>query len=147
MKEIELYHLGDFCEPGIIINDILNDKKKLLFMLGNYNFNDIVSYLKDNDFEKIYDRNFFQINKNRNVRHSLYKFMIFTNFEYEKISIPNVYTIKLEHSYYEWYEMERDTKLTLYTEIYGRFIDCLCQNGVEHAFPKAFSVDSINLRV
>ena len=84
---------------------------------------------------------------NGNKRNKLYKIMIFTNFEYEKISIPNVYTIKLEHSYYEWYEMERDTKLTLYTEIYGRFIDCLCQNGVEHAFPKAFSVDSINLRV
>jgi len=36
MYQLELYHLGDQCEPGIIIDDILNIRQKTLFMLGNF---------------------------------------------------------------------------------------------------------------
>ena len=61
MYSLNLYHLGDHCEPGIIINDILNIKTKTLFMLGVYSFNNIISYLNDNDYEKIYDKKYLQI--------------------------------------------------------------------------------------
>jgi len=50
-----LFPFGDHCGPGIIINDILHDKTKKLFMLGFFGFNQIVDYIKNNDFESIYD--------------------------------------------------------------------------------------------
>jgi hypothetical protein len=52
MCSIELCHFGDHCEPGIIIDDILKQSKKCLFMLGVYNFNNIYKYLIDDDYEK-----------------------------------------------------------------------------------------------
>jgi hypothetical protein len=58
---ITLCHLGDHCATGIIINDILCQKTKHLFMLGIYKFNDILHYLKDNNYNKIYDKNNFFI--------------------------------------------------------------------------------------
>ena len=45
MYSVDLCHLGDNCEPGILINDILNIDKKTLFMLALYGFNNIVNYV------------------------------------------------------------------------------------------------------
>ncbi len=38
----------------IIIEDILNIRKKTLFMLGIYEFNDIINFLSNNDNNKNY---------------------------------------------------------------------------------------------
>jgi hypothetical protein len=50
-----LYFLGDQCAPGILINDILHDKMKKLFMLGIFPFNSIVDYISDRVWSSIYD--------------------------------------------------------------------------------------------
>lgn len=56
MSNIELCHLGDDCALGIIIDDILQRHKKMLFMLGVFKFNDILFYLNNNNFENIYNK-------------------------------------------------------------------------------------------
>ena len=60
MMSCVLYHLGDLCAPGFIINTILGERHKKLFMLGEFRFNDIISYLNDNDLESIYDKEFLE---------------------------------------------------------------------------------------
>jgi hypothetical protein len=61
--KIDLCHLGNACAPGILINEILKIKKKTLFMLAIYHFNDIITYLNDNNYENIYDKNLLNISK------------------------------------------------------------------------------------
>lgn len=51
-----LIHFGDNCGPGIIINDILGQRRKNLFQMGVYRFNSILMYLRDNKFDSIYDK-------------------------------------------------------------------------------------------
>jgi len=71
---IDLVHLGDNCAPGIIINDILNIRKKTLFMLGMYPLNNIITYLNDNKYENIYDLQYLDIQLNNHVYHTVYNF-------------------------------------------------------------------------
>ena len=59
---IDLYHFGDQCAPGIIINDILKQKNKKMFMLAVYIFNDILNYLTEFDLNSIYDKKYLVIN-------------------------------------------------------------------------------------
>ena len=75
MANIELCHFGDHCEPGILIDDILKLKKKGLFMLGVYEFNNILSYLNENNLEKIYSKEHLIVLPDNNVRHGLYNFV------------------------------------------------------------------------
>lgn len=79
MTRLDLCHLGEQCGPGIIIDDILNIHKKCLFMLGVYEFNYIVNFLQDNQFEKIYKKKHLIIQGN-DVYHNLYHFVF--NHEY-----------------------------------------------------------------
>ena len=58
----DIMYLGDHCAPGIVICDILNKKDKLLFMLGSFTLNSIISYLSDNDWDLIYDKKYL-VNK------------------------------------------------------------------------------------
>ena len=80
MNNIDLVHLGDFCEPGIIIDEILNINKKHLFMLGGYNFNNILHFLNDNNYENIYNRQLLRPGTKITTHHILYKF--FFNHDY-----------------------------------------------------------------
>lgn len=78
---ISLCHFGDNCAPGILIDDILKQNKKLLFMLGGYDFNNILNFLIDNNYEKIYSREYLIIQPGNIVHHTFYKFSF--NHEYE----------------------------------------------------------------
>ncbi len=72
---MELCHFGENCAPGIIINDILKINTKQLFMLGTYPLNNILSYLKDGNYEKIYDTDNLIIMPDNTIRHSKYDFI------------------------------------------------------------------------
>lgn len=208
---IEVTHFGDNCEPYMIINDILKNKKKHLFMLGMYAFNNILSYLKDNNYEKIYDKEDLVIEPNQVVKHSKYNFIFnhdyqvsnsqINNYDFirerfdlkiknfkEMLSTENmcvflsfsenvpclklnemldwlslnkknfhlmIFTcckhdticdsefcsiINLEHSYHEWWLMEKTPKMILYEEIYEKFLNCLNQRNIQHDFPAVFEL-------
>jgi len=93
MSKIDLCHFGEFCEPGIIINDILEINKKNLFMLGIYEFNNILTYLNDANYEKIYDKEFLIIPEPNSsitsVRHSLYNFRFNHDYKFRHSQIFN----------------------------------------------------------
>jgi hypothetical protein len=90
---VELCHFGDDCAPGIIIDDILNIHKKQLFMLGYYNLNDILSYLMDNNYMAIYDKNYLK-NHNQHVEHEKYRFIFNHDYKLENNEIINYDFIK-----------------------------------------------------
>lgn len=93
MYNLDLCHLGNQCAPGIIIDDILNIRKKTLFMLGIYHFNDILEFLKNGSYEKIYDRNYLE-NQGNDVKHTLYKFIFNHEFTIENWQITNYDAVK-----------------------------------------------------
>jgi len=93
MYYFDLCHLGNQCAPGIIIDDILNIRKKTLCMLGIYHFNDILEFLKDGSYEKIYDRNYLETQGN-DVKHTLYKFIFNHEFTIENWQITNYDAVK-----------------------------------------------------
>jgi hypothetical protein len=78
---ISLCHFGDNCAPGILIDDIIKQNIKFPFMLGGYDFNNILNYLNDNNYEKIYSKEYLIIQKDNIVHHTFYKFSF--NHEYE----------------------------------------------------------------
>jgi aromatic ring-cleaving dioxygenase len=87
---VDLCHFGENSAPGIIINDILKDKKYKLFMLGVYNFNDILSYLKDGNYENIYDKKNLIITPPYNeVIHKKYNFIFQPDYKVIKSQIIN----------------------------------------------------------
>jgi len=97
MYNIEFCHLGDNCAPGIIIDDILNQKIPNLFMLGFYDFNDIISYLATNkSYESIYEPEHLIINDkcSNHISHKTYNFTF--NHDYKVIDdkIQNYKIIK-----------------------------------------------------
>lgn len=92
--KVDLFHLGDFCEPGIIIDDILNIRQKQLFMLGHYNFNDIARFLHENNYHSIYDRDSLRINAANQVYHDKFKFVFNHDYKLENGSIVNYEFIK-----------------------------------------------------
>jgi hypothetical protein len=94
MNDIDLCHFGDCCAPNIIINDILKIKKKKLFMLGHYNFNDILNYLKENDFENIYKYENLSINTYNHVYHKFYNFIFNHDYIVKNFKIINYNFIK-----------------------------------------------------
>lgn len=53
---VDLCHFGEDCAPEIIINHILKQSDKQLFMLGIYPLNNILTYLNDCNYERIYDK-------------------------------------------------------------------------------------------
>ena len=83
--EINLIHFGDRCAPGIIINDILKIKKKQLFMLGIYEFNNIIKYLQDDTLHKIYAKKYLK-KKGDVTKHLLYNFIFNHDYKYDKYS-------------------------------------------------------------
>ena len=84
MNEIELLHFGDECTPHIIINDILKQRKKTLFMLGHYSFNDILNYINDNNYEAIYDRQYLKVTaKTSHILHTKYGFILNHDYIYK----------------------------------------------------------------
>jgi len=91
---LDLCHLGDDCAPGIIIDDILKQNKKHLFMLGVYPFNNILLYLKDCNYEKIYDKNELVITPNNKVRHKKYNFIFNHDYKITDSQINNYHNIR-----------------------------------------------------
>lgn len=94
MYNIDLCHLGDNCGPGILIDDILNIHKKCLFMLGIYEFNNILTYLNDNNYEKIYKKEYLTVQPNNNVKHGLYNFIFNHDYSIVNAEISNYEFIK-----------------------------------------------------
>jgi len=80
--KIELLHWGDQCAPGIIIDDILFQNKKTLFMLGIYSFNNILAFLKDDCLENIYDSNFLEYRSAVETKHTKYGFIFNHDYLY-----------------------------------------------------------------
>lgn len=107
-NEINLIHFGDQCAPGIIINDILKIKKKQLFMLGLYEFNDIIKYLQDDTLHKIYDKKYLKKDKNR-TEHLLYNFIF--NHDYKYNSHSNIIN-------YDFIKGRFDEKIENYNQIF-----------------------------
>lgn len=85
-SEINLIHFGNNCAPGIIIQDILKIRKKQLFMLGYYVFNDIIKYLQDDNLYKIYDKNYLIKMEDGTTKHKLYDFLLNHDFKYDDLS-------------------------------------------------------------
>ena len=83
ITKLNLIHFGDNCAPGILINDILKIKKKQLFMLGVYPFNDILKYLQKNNLHEIYDKKYFKKTKDNITNHLLYKFTFNHDYVYD----------------------------------------------------------------
>ena len=54
----EIIDFGDNCLPHILIRDILFLKQKTLFTLGVFDFNDILKYLKNEDMEDIFKKEY-----------------------------------------------------------------------------------------
>lgn len=93
MYNLDLCHFGNQCAPGIIIDDILNIRKKYLFMLGMYDFNKILNFLKDDKYEKIYDKIYLKIDGN-DVVHKLYDFVFNHEFKIENSTFTNYDAVK-----------------------------------------------------
>jgi hypothetical protein len=108
MNDIDLIHFGDQCAPGIIINHILQRKKKELFMLGIFSFNNIINYLLDNNYEKIYDKDFLKIWSSSNyVSHIYYDFGF--NHDYK--------TLNNEITNYDFVKNRFDEKISNFREM------------------------------
>lgn len=86
---IELLHLGDQCAPGILIQDILGEKTKKLFMLAFFPFNNIIKYIKSDNYKTIYDNQYLSINKDNHVEHTLYKFRFNHDYKINNNKIIN----------------------------------------------------------
>lgn len=56
-----LHHFGDLCSPFIIINHCLNRRRKTLFELGSWQFNQNVHILREGEFSKIYDKTLLRL--------------------------------------------------------------------------------------
>ena len=91
----ELYHLGDICTPGLLINDILNQKEKKLFMLGIYEFNNIIDYLNENKLEEIYNREHLILINDREVKHKIYNFIFNHDYLMQNGNIINYEQVSL----------------------------------------------------
>jgi hypothetical protein len=96
MYKIDLCHLGNNCEPGILIDKILKNNKKTLFMLGVYGFNNIIPYLKDGCFEDIYKKEYLSIRMNETsvVDHTKYKFGFNHDYKHDNSEITNYDFVK-----------------------------------------------------
>jgi len=106
-KKVNLVHFGEDCSPGILINDILNNKDKTLFSLGLFKFNSILEYIKNNKYEEIYLKDYLSYNNNNiksftnnknyfsqndiYVNHTKYKFSFLHDFNLipDKLEINN----------------------------------------------------------
>ncbi len=94
MYNIDLCHFGNNCAPGIIIDELLNIKKKTLFMLAIYHFNDILYYLNDNNYENIYNRELLYIQKKNFEKHKTYNFVFSHDYICDNNEISNYDLIK-----------------------------------------------------
>jgi hypothetical protein len=92
MYKVDLCHLGDACAPGIIIDEILNIRKKTLFMLGIYKFNDILNYLTEGNYENIYNKEDLYIDLH--VKHRQYNFVFNHDYLFKDAEITNYDFIK-----------------------------------------------------
>jgi hypothetical protein len=99
----DLLYLGDHCGPGIIIWDILNRRDKLLFMLGSFTFDKILLFLKDRNFDSIYDKNYLANSKNPHVRPHFKSIMNqnihLNNPTYENCIFHSKYNFNFLHDY------------------------------------------------
>lgn len=116
MYNVELCHLGDNCEPGIILDDILYINKKYPFMLGHYSFNHIVAYLRDNNYEKIYNKNHLKVEANNLVSHNVYNFKFNHDYKTSNGDITNYDHIKtrFDEKIKNFREMIQSPKMTIF---------------------------------
>ena len=99
----DLLYFGEHCAPGIIIWDILNKRDKLLFMLGSFTFNNILSFLKDRNFHCIYDTDYLVNSKNiyykPNIKSELNQNIHFDNPLYDNCIMHSKYNFYFVHDY------------------------------------------------
>jgi hypothetical protein len=91
----EIMYFGEHCGPGIIIWDILNKRDKLLFMLGVFSFDKILSYLKDRNLHSIYDKNYLINSKNNKIKPNI-KSVLKQNIHFDNPLYDNC----IQHSKY-----------------------------------------------
>jgi len=58
--KVSLQHFGDLCYPFIIINHILEIKRKTLFELGRFPFNSNLKILQEEKFEDIVKKEYLE---------------------------------------------------------------------------------------
>ena len=63
-------------------------------MLGTYLFNDILSYLKEGDYETIYDRKNLRILPNNHIQHKKYNFVLNHDYTISNSQISNYDFVK-----------------------------------------------------
>lgn len=120
MTKIDVIHFGELCEPNIIINDILKINKKNLFMLGIFGFNNILDYLIDGNYEKIYNKEYLLVPGPNfscpRVTHSLYNFGFNHDYKFKDSQIYNYdlvrdrFDIKIKN----FREMLQDEKMCIF---------------------------------
>jgi hypothetical protein len=109
MSQIDLVQLGNDCASGIIINDMLQQRVKNLFMLGLYEFNQIVNYLNSNNYENIYNRDLLEIRKDGFVYHKIHNFQFKHDY---KLDDTNTKIIN-----YDFVKDRFDTKIKNFKEM------------------------------
>lgn len=122
MYDLDLCHLGNQCGPGIIIDDILNIRKKTLFMLGIYGFNNILNFLKEANYEKIYDKKYLKKEANNHVRHSKYGFTFNHEYKIENSNFTNYDAVKdrFDQKIKNFREMLKNPKKTVFINVVER---------------------------
>jgi len=99
----DLMYFGDHCAPGIIIWDILNKRDKILFMLGAFKIDSILSFLKDRNFHSIYDTNYLVNSKNEHIKpiikSELNQNIHFDNPKYDNCIVHSKYKFCFLHDY------------------------------------------------
>jgi len=128
--KFNLIHFGDNCAPGILINDILKIKKKQLFMLGVYPFNDILKYLQKNNLHEIYDKKYLKKTKDNITNHLLYNFTFNHDYVYDgSCNIIN----------YEFVKERFKVKIKIYDDMFK-------QNALNIFINFTNDVDNLNIK-
>jgi hypothetical protein len=117
----ELIDFGDNCMPNFLIRNVLKIKHKTLFMLGGFYFNDIIKYLKDGQFEKIYQKEYLFVKNTKN--NNLIKINNFDN-KIEKYCESDVCIINTKYNFISIHDYDYDkieNKINNYEFIVNEF--------------------------
>ena len=100
----DVLYFGNECLPSIIISDILQQKRKLLFSLGVFPFNNILKFLKDKHWWIIYDKQYLKPMNKREINNIQFKdeenqFAHISFGETHKMIVHTKYDFIFNHDY------------------------------------------------
>lgn len=100
----DVLYFGNDCLTSIIISDILQQKRKLLFSLGVFPFNNILQFLKDNHWWSICDKQYLKPLYNRDLKDIQFKndeskFAHISFEETHKMIVHTKYNFTFNHDY------------------------------------------------